>query len=279
MSRVDAEKRFASDPNHTRVAPMLSVIVITFNEEACIERCLRSVSFADEIVVVDSNSTDRTRDIARELGAKVILTKDWPGFGAQKNRALAAATGDWVFSLDADEWVEPPLAAEIKATVANPRDRVGFEIPRRSRFCGRVVRHGSWSPDLVLRLFRRDCGSFSKVPVHEKVLLDGPMGRLVQPMEHDCITDLLDAHKKIRLYSAISASNLRGMGKKCSLSKAFLRSLWTYFYCYVIRLGILDGSTGILVAGYSASNTYWKWASVPSTKAEVVPSESISLPK
>jgi len=110
---------------------MLSVIVITFNEEACIERCLRSVSFADEIVVVDSNSTDRTRDIARELGAKVILTKDWPGFGAQKNRALAAATGDWVFSLDADEWVGPPLAAEIKATVANPRDRVGFEIPRR----------------------------------------------------------------------------------------------------------------------------------------------------
>ena len=106
----------------------LSVFIITFNEEACIERCLRSVSFADEIVVVDSNSTDRTRDISRELGAKVILTKDWPGFGAQKNRALAAATGDWVFSLDADEWVEPPRSkppSTIHATASVSKFRGG----------------------------------------------------------------------------------------------------------------------------------------------------------
>jgi glycosyltransferase involved in cell wall biosynthesis len=260
MSSVNAgegHSSFSNDVGRSKI----SVIVITLDEETCIERCLRSVTFADEIIVVDNGSTDRTREIALKLGARVILTKDWPGFGVQKNRALDAATGDWIFSLDADEWVEPPLAAEIEAVVASPGDCVGFEIPRRSRFCGHLVRYGSWSPDLVLRLFRRGTARFSNVPVHEKVILNGKMGRLAQPMEHDCITDLQDAHKKIRLYSSISATSIRRSGMKCSTIKAFRRSIWTYFYCYIIRRGILDGPTGILVAGYAASNTYWKWAS------------------
>ncbi|RWE69522.1 MAG: glycosyltransferase family 2 protein [Mesorhizobium sp.] len=242
--------------------PALSVIIISRNEEACIARCLRSVHFADEIVVLDNNSTDQTRDIASGLGAKVLITLDWPGFGAQKNRALAAATGDWVLSLDADEWVEPPLAAEIRAAIANPKGYDGFEIPRRSRFCGHIVRHGGWSPDLVLRLFRRQSGRFSNDTVHEKVVVNGKVTRLSHPMEHDSIADLADAHDKIGRYAEASAARLLAEGKRSSISKAVLRSVWAYMNSYVFKLGFLDGSTGAMVAAYSASYTYQKWALV-----------------
>lgn len=242
--------------------PALSVIIISRNEEACIARCLRSVHFADEIVVLDNNSTDQTRDIASGLGAKVLITLDWPGFGAQKNRALAAATGDWVLSLDADEWVEPPLAAEIRAAIANPKGYDGFEIPRRSRFCGHIVRHGGWSPDLVLRLFRRQTGRFSNDTVHEKVVVNGKVTRLSHSMEHDSIADLADAHDKIGRYAEASAARLLAEGRKSSIAKAVFRSAWAYMNSYVFKLGFLDGSTGAMVAAYSASYTYQKWALV-----------------
>src|ERR1700690_2598372 len=124
--------------------PRLSLIVITKNEEAAIGRCLGSANFVDEIVVVDNGTTDKTAEIARALGARVIVTPDWPGFGPQKNRALDQATGDWVLSLDADEWIEPMLAAEIRAAIARADAADGYEIPRLSRFCGRIVRHGDW---------------------------------------------------------------------------------------------------------------------------------------
>jgi glycosyltransferase involved in cell wall biosynthesis len=242
--------------------PLLSVIVITRNEEACIGRCLRSVHFADEIIVIDNNSTDRTREIARERGAKVRKTSDWPGFGAQKNRALAAATGNWILSLDADEWIEPPLAAEIRAAIADAKGFDGFEIPRRSRFCGHVVRHGGWSPDLVLRLFRRGAGRFSDDTVHEKVLVDGKVSRLSRSMEHDCIIDLADAHDKIGRYAGASATRLIAQGKQSSIGKAVLRSVWAYVHSYFFRLGFMDGSIGTMVAAYTASYTYQKWARV-----------------
>ncbi|RWK59678.1 MAG: glycosyltransferase family 2 protein [Mesorhizobium sp.] len=242
--------------------PALSVIIISRNEEACIARCLRSVHFADEIVVLDNNSTDQTRDIASGLGARVLITLDWPGFGAQKNRALAAATGDWVLSLDADEWVEPPLAAEIRAAIANPKGYDGFEIPRRSRFCGHIVRHGGWSPDLVLRLFRRQTARFSNDTVHEKVVVNGKVTRLSHSMEHDSIADLADAHDKIGRYAEASAARLLAEGRKSSIAKAVFRSAWAYMNSYVFKLGFLDGSTGAMVAAYSASYTYQKWALV-----------------
>ncbi|MDG4897529.1 glycosyltransferase family 2 protein [Mesorhizobium sp. WSM4976] len=247
--------------------PKLSVIVITLNEEACIGRCLDSVSFADEIIVVDNGSTDRTREIAVDMGAKVHVTEDWPGFGVQKGRALAASTGEWVLSLDADEWVEAPLAAEIKEAIAEPRGYAGFEIPRRSRFCGRVVNHGSWSADRVLRLFRREAGRFTDYPVHEKVVLRGNLSRLSRPLEHDCVTDLGDAHRKIQMYAKASAKHMQSLGKKGSATKALLHSAWAYLNSYVIRLGILDGAVGLLVAGYCANYTYSKWTASPSVES------------
>ena len=132
----------------------LSVVVITKDEEAAIGRCLDSVRWADEIVVLDSGSTDRTVEIAREHGARVEVSADWPGFGPQKNRALALAGGEWVLSLDADEWVPEDLAAEIRAAIVSPDGHAGFELPRSSSFCGREMRHSGWWPDHILRLFR-----------------------------------------------------------------------------------------------------------------------------
>jgi glycosyltransferase involved in cell wall biosynthesis len=241
------------------VPPRLSLIVITKNEEQALGRCLRTVSFADEIVVVDNGSTDKTADIARSLGAKVVETSDWPGFGPQKNRALDAATGDWIFSLDADEWIEPPLADEIRATIAQTDSADGYEIPRRSRFCGTIVRHCGWSPDHVLRLFRRGRGRFSDDKVHEHVEIEGKVVRLKNSIEHDSITDLADATAKIDRYAEAAAMALAAKGRRSSPAKAWLRGIGAFLRTYVWRLGFLDGRTGWMVSDYNRRYTHEKW--------------------
>ncbi len=240
--------------------PRLSLIVISKNEEAAIARCLRSANFADEIVVVDHGSTDKTVEIARALGARVIVTPDWPGFGPQKNRALQAATGDWILSLDADEWIEPQLAAEIRAAIARTDAADGYEIPRRSRFCGQIVRHGDWRGDRVLRLFRRGRGRFSDDHVHERVIVEGRIDRLASPLEHDSITDPADAEAKIERYATAAAAQLAAEGKTSSAAKAALRGWAAFLRGYVFRLGFLDGRTGLDVADYNRRYTYEKWA-------------------
>lgn len=240
----------------------LSLIVITKNEEASIGRCLRSVAFADEMVVVDNGSTDKTVEIARALGARVIEARDWPGFGPQKNRALDAATGDWVLSLDADEWVEAPLADEIRALVARANPADGYNIPRRSRFCGKVVHFCGWSPDYVLRLFRRERGRFSDDKVHEHVDVKGRIAKLKNPIEHDSITDLADAEDKIERYATAAAQALKAKGKKSSLLKAWLRGQGAFLRTYIFRLGFLDGITGWSVADYNRRYTAEKWRRV-----------------
>jgi glycosyltransferase involved in cell wall biosynthesis len=242
----------------------LSLVVIARDEEDCIERCLRSASFADEMVLVANDSSDRTVEIARNLGATVLQTADWPGFGPQKNRALSAATGDWVLSLDADEWLEAAAADEIRRAMAAPGECLGFQISRRSRFCGKIVRHGGWNPDFVLRLFRRDAGRFSDDLVHERVIVRGPVGRLSAPIEHDSVTDLDDAHDKISRYAALAAIKLVESGGTSSAFKALSRSVWAFVYSYLVRLGFADGSVGVMVAAYQASYAYQKWARVAS---------------
>jgi glycosyltransferase involved in cell wall biosynthesis len=240
--------------------PRLSLIVITKNEEAAIARCLRSANFADEIVVVDHGSTDKTAEIARTQGARVSVTPDWPGFGPQKNRALGHATGDWVLSLDADEWIEPALADEIRAAIARADAADGYEIPRRSRFCGKIVRHGDWRGDRVLRLFRRGRGRFSDDHVHERVIVEGRIERLSSPLEHDSITDPADAADKIDRYATAAAAQLAAEGKTSSAAKAALRGGAAFLRSYIFRLGFLDGRTGLQVADYNRRYTYEKWA-------------------
>jgi glycosyltransferase involved in cell wall biosynthesis len=254
--------------------PRLSLIVITRNEEASIGRCLRSAAFADEAVVVDNQSSDKTVEIARSLGANVIEAPDWPGFGPQKNRALDASTGDWVLSLDADEWIEPPLAAAVKAVIENPNALDGYEMPRRSRFCGEVVRHSGWWPDHVTRLWRRGRGRFVDVPVHEHVVVDGKLGRISQPIEHDAIADLNDAHDKAARYATIAAAELAAQGKHSSEAKAIVRAGGAFLRTYLWRGGFLDGATGFRVARYNTDYTYRKWAMLARMKSAVVSNQN-----
>jgi glycosyltransferase involved in cell wall biosynthesis len=239
----------------------LSVILIAKNEEASIARALRSVAWADETVVVDSGSTDRTVDIARELGARVTVTGDWPGFGPQKNRALDLATGDWVLSLDADEWLSDASAEEVRRAVGTgAAGPAAFRLPRRSSFCGRYLRHSGWWPDYVVRLFRRGSARFSDDSVHERVLVDGTVGTLREPIMHETFVDLDDLIGKMNSYSSLTARRLRQDGRRASLGEAVARAVWAFVRTYVLRAGFLDGREGFMLAVATAEGTYYRYA-------------------
>lgn len=238
--------------------PKLSLIVITKNEEAAIGRCLASVPCADEIIVVDSGSSDRTVEIAESLGAEVIVTPDWPGFGPQKARALAQASGDWVLSLDADEWLDPEAIEPLKAAMATA-DASAYRISRRSRFCGHIINHSGWSPDYVTRLFRRKQGRFSDDLVHERVIIDGPVRTANFRIEHDSITSRADAEDKIIRYSTAAAAQMFARGKRAHPGKATLRGWTAFIKSFVLRAGFLDGAAGWDVADYNRRYTYEKW--------------------
>ena len=237
----------------------LSAIVITRDEEAVIRRCLGSVAWADEIVVVDSGSSDRSVEICRELGAKVLVTGDWPGFGAQKNRALDLAGSDWVLSLDADEWVSPELQAEIRATVAGSSGPVAYRVPRLSSFCGRFLRHSGWWPDPVLRLFRRGKARFSDDLVHEQLIVHGPIGSLTQPILHESFVSFEEVLDKLNRYSSAGAQMMSARGRTGSLGSAVAHAAWTFLRTYLFRAGFLDGREGFMVAVSNAEGVYYRY--------------------
>jgi glycosyltransferase involved in cell wall biosynthesis len=241
--------------------PLLSVIVITRNEVARLRRCLESVPFADEIVVVDSGSTDGTQALARELGARVIETADWPGFGLQKNRALAAATGRWVLSLDADEWLEPALAASIRQTIraeVATAPRI-WGMSRLSSFCGQWMRHSGWYPDRVVRLFERGQARFSDDLVHERLLTEGPVGQLQGDLLHESMPRLDMALDKMNRYSSGRARDLRQRGRRGGLGRAIGHGLWAFVRTWVLRRGFLDGRLGFVLAVHNAEASYYRY--------------------
>lgn len=237
----------------------LSVILITRNESRHIAACLSSVAFADEWIVVDSGSTDGTREIAESMGARVVTTDDWPGFGVQKNRALALARGRWVFSIDADERVTGELAARIRAVVADPGAADGYEISRISRFCGQWMRHGDWYPDRVLRLFRRERGRFTDDLVHERLVVQGRVARLAGDLLHDTMPTLDDALDKMNRYSSGRALDKVRAGGRGGLATALGHGLWAFVRCYVVKRGFLDGRLGFVLAVYQAEGTYYRY--------------------
>ena len=238
--------------------PSLSVIVITRNEAGNIGRCLRSALFADELLVVDAGSTDGTVDLARGLGARVAVTDDWPGFGPQKNRALDMATGDWVLSLDADEEVTPALQAAIRAAMRQG-ECDAYSIGRRSSYCGQYMKHSGWYPDRVVRLFRRHRGRFSDDLVHERVLVEGPVGRLQGDLLHESMPTLESVLDKMDRYSSAGAQALLARGVKGSLGKALGHALWTFLRTYFVRRGFLDGRLGFVLAVSNAQGTYYRY--------------------
>lgn len=236
----------------------LSVAIIARNEERDLPACLASVAFADEIVVVDHASSDRTVQIARERGARVIETVDWPGFGAQKNRALDACTGEWILSLDADERVTPALRGEIERALAQPRFEV-YEMPRRSTYCGRFMRHGGWHPDYVRRLFKRGAARFSDATVHESLVTDRPVGRLHEPIVHYSFRTMDEAIAKMNRYSSDSAAALAARGEAPGLASAIAHGLAAFLRTYVFKLGFLDGRRGFLLAVSNAEGSYYRY--------------------
>ncbi len=240
-------------------SPRLSVAIITRNEAHRIARCLGSVGFAGEIVVVDSGSEDGTPDIARRLGARVIETRDWPGFGAQKNRALDACRGDWVFSIDADEVLDDTLRQAIVAITQTQVGAFGYWIRRRSTFCGRVVRHGDWRNDRVLRLFQRRHARFTDDLVHERVECPPPHGELAGLLLHDSVDSVEDMVEKTHRYARLSAQKLRAQGRQGSLLAAGAHGGWTFFRGFVLRGGFLDGRAGWTIARLNALGTFLKY--------------------
>ena len=236
----------------------LSVIIITKNEEQMIRACMESVSWADEIIIVDSGSTDNTVAICKELGAKVH-TMDWPGFGPQKNRALDLATGDWVLSLDADEWVSPELRAEIDATIKKPGLHAAFCMPRLSSYCGRFMRHGGWWPDLVVRLFRRGSACFSEARVHERLEVEGTIGRLSSHLLHESFRDPAEVLEKVNHYSSEGARMLAERGRRASLGTAIAHGVWAFIRTYILKRGFLDGREGFVMAVSTAEASYYRY--------------------
>lgn len=237
----------------------LSVILITYNESRHIAACLKSVAFADEWVVVDSGSTDGTREIAESLGARVVKTDDWPGFGVQKGRALALARGRWVLSIDADERVSEALAARIQAAIRNEQAADGYELSRISRFCGQWMRHGDWYPDRVLRLFRRERGCFTDDLVHERLQVQGGVERLEGDLLHDTMPSLDDALDKMNRYSTGRALDKVAAGRSGGLGTALGHGLWAFLRCYLLKRGFLDGRLGLVLAIYVAEGTYYRY--------------------
>jgi glycosyltransferase involved in cell wall biosynthesis len=241
----------------TKLGTELSVIIITKNEAMNIRACLESVMWAGEIIVVDSGSNDETVAICKEFGAQVYV-HDWPGFGAQKNRALSYAKNEWVFSIDADERVTPELQSQLIIAMQDD-GKDGFYVPRLSQFCGRFIRHSGWYPDYVLRLFRRTKGRFSNDIVHERVILEGPAGRLSSPLLHYSYLNEADVLRKTEQYATAGALQMFKNGKTASFADAPLRAGWAFARTYSLRLGFLDGTAGFNIALMNARTTYLKY--------------------
>ncbi len=237
----------------------ISVVIITMNEEAAIERCLDSVAWADEIIVLDSGSTDQTVAIAQSMGARVSTADDWPGFGAQKNRALQQATGDWILSIDADELVTPELAREIRSVAASAKSGAGYAMPRLSSYCGRYMRHSGWWPDYVTRLFRRGKARFSDDLVHERLIVDGEVGKLSGTLLHESFDSLEQVLEKVNRYSSLSAEQMNAKGRRGGVATAVLHGIGAFLRTYVLKAGFLDGREGFMLAVSNAEGAYYKY--------------------
>jgi glycosyltransferase involved in cell wall biosynthesis len=242
-------------------APRTSVVVITLDEEASIRRCLESVAWADEIVVVDAESRDKTVQIAREFTDRVI-SRPWVGFAAQKNFALEQSTGEWILSLDADEEVAPELPEEIAATIAAPDACDGYAVRRRNLFLGQWVRHGGLYPDWQVRLFRRGRGRFVDRAVHESVRVDGRLGRLRGHLVHRSYADVTDFFERANRYSSLAADEAVTAGRRVRTWELLLRPLGRFAAMYLVRRGFLDGRRGLLLATLYAYYVFMRSAKI-----------------
>jgi glycosyltransferase involved in cell wall biosynthesis len=249
--------------------PLLSVAIVTHNEEQNIARTLASVAWAGEIIVVDSHSTDRTAEIARSFGAQVI-ERDWPGFAAQKNFAIAQCIGEWILSLDADEELSAELQQQMQAVLKSSPSVDAYYLKRRNLFLGRWMRHGGFYPDAKLRLFRRHpdpalTPRFEERPVHEVVRFGGATATLAGDLIHYAYPTLSDYIAHMDRYSTLGAQVLLSSGRSNAQLPTFLARVWLFpwlgfVWNYLFRLGFLDGREGLLLHLYHATYASWKQA-------------------
>lgn len=231
---------------------MLSICIICLNEEANIRRCLESSSWADEIVVVDAMSEDKTREIAREYTGKVFK-RPWTGYVDQKNFALSKAQGDWILSLDADEEITEKLRDEISAEIRKTDAKDGYWIPRRSYYQGRWIHHSGFYPDRQLRLFRRNLGHWTGGRVHERVQIRGEVGVLKNDLLHYPYRGLISGQlRTVDSFSTLLAEDIYEKGKRYNVLLLLLRPLFKFIEVYFLRRGFLDGVPGLIIAVTSA---------------------------
>jgi glycosyltransferase involved in cell wall biosynthesis len=238
----------------------VSVITITLNEERNIEACLQSVRWADEIIVLDSGSTDRTMELATRFTNRVERV-EWKGYGGTRNMGLDRASGDWILWLDADERVTDDLAAEIQEIlrVDNPAI-AGYAVARRAYFLGRWIKHCGWYPSRVIRLFRRSQGRFTESRVHEELRVDGGVSNSRGDLVHYTDPDLHHYFEKFNRYTTLAAEDMKAAGRHCSLYDLLVRPSFTFVKMYLLRLGVLDGMAGFVLCVCSSAYVFTKYA-------------------
>ncbi len=239
--------------------PKVSACLITLNEARNIEECLSSVKWADEIVVVDSGSTDGTVELCRRFTDRVLVM-DWAGHVAQKNRAVEAASNDWVFCIDADERVTPELAREIKSILSEEPPCAGYTVPRRTWYAGRWIWHGGWYPDRKLRLFDRRRGRFTGMDPHDRVEVKGPVGKLRNDLLHYSYRDIAHHVRQINRYTDTMAELKAARGVGVPLLRMISYPPVKFFKMYLLRMGFLDGPQGLILAVLGAVYEFLKYA-------------------
>lgn len=237
---------------------MLAGVVITRNEEKNIARCLNSLQFCDEIIVVDAESTDRTREISEKLKAKVV-SRPWTNYSEQKNYAISLTDADWILSIDADEEVPPSLEKEILDSIAS-ENYVAYSVPRKTLHSGRWIRWGGWYPNRLVRLFKKENGKWEGDDVHEYWKAEGDIGQLGQDLVHYSFDSITDQVNRNNRYSTLGAVALKKSGKKFSLPKLFVKPLSKFIETYFLKLGFLDGYPGFIISVSASYSVFLKWA-------------------
>jgi glycosyltransferase involved in cell wall biosynthesis len=236
----------------------LSVIIVAKNESHNIVDCVKSCAFADEILVLDSGSSDGTPELARQAGAKVIET-DWPGYGPQQQRGISLAQSDWVLSLDADERIGEDLRSEILTVIHKPHAD-GYRLPRLSTFCGQFIHHSGWRPDYTLRLVKTQLAGFTDHFLHAHMTVNGSKADLKHSIIHYSYRDLRDVLDKLDRYSSGNAKDMLSKGHPpVGLGQALAHGVWAFVRTYFLRSGFLDGAAGLMLAIYNAECTYYKY--------------------
>lgn len=237
----------------------LSAIIISKNEASNIERCIQSLSFCDEVVVIDSESSDNTVDLAKKLGAQVFVLP-WKGFVTQRNQSIGFAKGNWILSVDADEVVSSELAEEIQGVISSQGAKAAYSVPRKTIHLGRWIKHGGWYPNRLVRLFRKAEGFWVGGEVHERWNCSSEVGELQSPLLHYSFADLRDQVDRNNHYSTLGAMTLKQNGKRFSTFRLLGKSASKFLETYFLKKGFLDGYPGFIIAVSAAYSVFLKWA-------------------